>query len=170
MVCGAIKNDTLLYITPKDFYLGIELYKAHYAKIPIALQQDEDFNYHLLAFKDSIDESALNLCSVRAVTDYLNFRSYTKAVEELKAKAPYGFITKWSWEMKSRYRSNLSFSIPTRRRSNTLMSIGVATNDVDDVRGRGVFKGTGPVDTSLQPVGVGIIRSISWLTMPRRCA
>lgn len=146
MVCGAIKNDTLLYITPKDFYLGIELYKAHYAKIPIALQQDEDFNYHLLAFKDSIDESALNLNSVRTVTDYLNFRSYTQAVEELKAKAPYGFITKWSWENEVTVSLELEFFNTNKKKVKYIDVHWVATNDVDDVRGRGVFKGTGPVE------------------------
>ena len=86
MVCGAIKNDTLLYITPKDFYLGIELYKAHYAKNTDSTAARRRFQLSLLAFKDSIDESALNLCSVRAVTDYLNFRSYTKAVERIKSE------------------------------------------------------------------------------------
>ena len=122
------------------------MYKAHYAKIPIALQQDEDFNYHLLAFKDSIDESALNLCSVRAVTDYLNFRSYTKAVEELKAKAPYGFITKWSWENEVTVSLELEFFNTNKKKVKYIDVYWVATNDVDDVRGRGVFKGTGPVE------------------------
>ncbi len=146
IIYGMIKNDTLLYITPKDFYLGIELEKAHYAKIPETLQKDEAFNYHLFAFKDSIDENALNLTSIQRVTDYLNYHFYTKAFEKLKSKAPYGFITKWSWENEVTVSLELEFFNTNKKKIKYIEIHWVATNDVDDVRGRGVFRGTGPVE------------------------
>ena len=120
------------------------MYKAHYTKIPITLQQDEDFNYHLLAFKDSIDESALNLSSVQAATDYLNYSFYTKAFEALKAKAPYGFITKWSWENEVTVSLELEFFNTNKKKVKYIDVHWVASNDVDDVRGRGVFQGNRP--------------------------
>jgi len=146
IIYGMVKNDTLLYITPKDFYLGIDLAKAHYTKIPETLQKDEAFNYHLLAFKDSIDKNAPLLSSVRGITSYLNYSFYTKAFEELEAKAPYGFITKWSWENEVTVSLQLEFFNTNKKKVKYIEVHWVATNDVDDVRGRGVFKGTGPVE------------------------
>lgn len=153
VLCFAIKNDTILYINREELNLGIKIYQIHYTKIPQSLQQDEAFNYHLLVFKDSIDAHSLNISSIPTLTKQLNAIEYASYIDELRKMAPYGFIVKWSWDNEVTVSLQLKYFNSNKKRIKYIEVHWAAINDVGDVRGRGSFRGTGPL---------GFLESGSW--------
>lgn len=67
--------------------------------------------------------------------------------------APYGFIVKWSWDNEVTVSLQLRYFNSNKKRIKYIEVHWVAINDVGDVRGRGSFRGTGPL---------GFLESGSW--------
>lgn len=139
-----VLNDTLYTISLESLPLDVRYMAIHKMPIPQSLKNDETFKLHLECFKDSLDAFGVNL---EEDVELLNYSFHQEAVEKLKKEAPFGFFEDWEWN--DEY-SMLTFNFTYRNlASKTIKYIEVffvVTNDVGDVRERGSFKGTGPVE------------------------
>lgn len=138
-----IRNDSITFITYKSGYIDEGYIMMHRTKIPNKLKQNKAFAYHCEVYSDSL--ISLPFYN-REDIDFFNSLTVSRYYDNLKKVAPYGFFLDWSWDneysmvtMKFRYM-NLN--------KKTIKYIDVywrITNDVNDVRGTGHFKGTGPL-------------------------
>jgi hypothetical protein len=139
-----ISNDTLYYADLEEGYLGQTYLQYHMIPIPKTLKGNTDFSYHITAFADSI-KSHSNLH--KDLVEYINDHFLLEYADDLKKEAPYGFVKSWGWDEEySMVTMHLTY---TNTNKKTIKYIDVhfkITNDVDDVRKTGVFKGTGPVE------------------------
>lgn len=140
----AIQGDKAYYFKAIDTKLGIPLVKLHATTVPQSWQHYEPYRYHLEAFADSVaPKTDIN----DEVVDQVNTGCVQKFFDALRKKAPYGFFLDWRWD--DEY-SMMTFSFSyLNTNKKTIKYIDVywkVYNDVDDVRGSGHFKGTGPVE------------------------
>lgn len=143
VTCIGIKNDTIYYAESKYWALGVSNLHLHQLAIPDDLKKYEPFNYHIEVFKDSLNQE---FASVMDSPNLFNYLSISRASEEIKRIAPYGYFEYWKWDEEYGY---VSFDFKyTNTNKNTIKYIDVywrITNDVNDVRNTGHFKGTGPL-------------------------
>ena len=141
--CAAVMRDTIYHVESKVLALGITYLKVHKYEIPMSLKNDEKFRYHYEIYGDSLRRDDLKLADD---AQFFNYICLERGIDELKEKAPYGFFESWGWD--SEYGS-ISFNFKyTNTNKNTIKYIDVywtVTNDVNDVRKTGHFKGTGPL-------------------------
>lgn len=139
----AIYNDSIVYLTIEDEYLNESHLVMHKTKIFDSLKEKDCFKYHCEVFADSLnvhyeyDEDFIT---------YANTTWFMECVERIKHKAPYGFFIDWNWS--SEYSMvSMDFKYMNTN-AKTIKYIDVywrITNDVNDVRKTGHFKGTGPL-------------------------
>ena len=140
-----IHNDTLYSAKTTTGLFGVEQNHIHAYKIPQELKNCEAFQYHLEVFADSLnrDSSLYN----NEIVSTFNFNESLKYLSKISSLAPYGFISDWSWG--TQYYS-ISFEMEYYNlNKKTIKYIDFywrVLNDVNDVRGTGHFKGTGPVE------------------------
>jgi len=139
----SIQNDTVYYLTIEEELLGVRLFKMHVAKIPQDIKNHPQYIKHLEAYGDSLNNK--EDCNLE-FAEYINNNYLLNYVNELKKAAPYGFFNEWGWD--NEY-SSISFNFSyTNLNKKTIKYIDVywkVTNDVNDVRKTGHFKGTGPL-------------------------
>lgn len=99
--------------------------------------------YHYEVYKDSLTDDSIDYKKFVYIEGYKYYEDY---LARLKKTAPYGYINEWSWN--DEY-SMVTFNIRyTNTNAKTIKYITVyfkITNDVNDVRCTGYFKGTGPL-------------------------
>lgn len=138
-----IKNDTIYYATINTGDLDLSYVELHESKIPEALYSDHNFMYHYEVYKDSLTNDSFDYKKFVYIEGYKYYEDY---LARLKKAAPYGYINEWSWN--DEY-SMVTFNIRyTNTNAKIIKYITVyfrITNDVDDVRCTGYFKGTGPL-------------------------
>lgn len=138
-----IKNDTIYYATINTGDLDLSYVELHESKIPEALYSDHNFMYHYEVYKDSLTDDSIDYKKFVYIEGYKYYEDY---LARLKKTAPYGYINEWSWN--DEY-SMVTFNIRyTNTNAKTIKYITVyfkITNDVNDVRCTGYFKGTGPL-------------------------
>lgn len=143
-LCMGIKKDSIYYFNRDVRQLGIICWNFHVCKIPTELAEDATFRLHCEAFKDSLNNNSEDLTREKiSLYNYLENENYIK---NIKKKAPYGFFNNWGWNNEySMLTFNFSY---TNTYPKTIRYIDVyfkLTNDVNDVRLVGHFKGTGPL-------------------------
>ena len=140
-----IYNDTLYSAKTTTGLFGVEQKHIHAYKIPQDLKNSEAFQYHLEVFADSLNRDS-SLYNNKIVNLY-NIAEEQKYISKISSLAPYGFIFDWSWG--NEYYS-ISFEIEYYNlNKKTIKYIDFywrVMNDVNDVRGTGHFKGTGPIE------------------------
>lgn len=142
--CLGYRNDTLYHVTSENFALGETYLKIHPMHVSSTLKSNEKFRYHFEVYGDS-----LRTCneSFMDEPDFYNYMFISKAADRVKAEAPYGYFGNWGWD--SEYGA-VSFHFEyTNTNKATIKYIDVywtITNDVNDVRKTGHFKGTGPLE------------------------
>lgn len=141
--CLGFRNDTLFHVTREDLALDETYLKIHPMPISSALKSDEKFRYHIEVFGDSLLN---NHTSLMDDSEMFNYLFISETTDRVKAEAPYGYFDDWGWS--SEYGS-VSFNFRyTNTNKATIKYIDVywtITNDVNDVRKTGHFKGTGPL-------------------------
>jgi hypothetical protein len=141
--CLGILNDSIYYGTLEKGKLNLSYSNFHVCKIPSALATDPSFTNHYEAYKDSLTKKTI-LCS--DFISYINYQIYDDYLTKLKRKAPYGFFENWGW---SDEYSMIKFDCEyTNTYARTIRYIDIyfkVTNDVNDVRLVGHFRGTGPL-------------------------
>lgn len=141
--CTSIKNDSIFYVNKNNGKLGLSYMTLHACKIPDDLAKDPEFLYHYEAYKDSLSKDTIfnssNIADINSI-------QYLKYIKQLKHIAPYGYFESWGWD--NEY-SMVTFNFEyTNTYVKTIRYIDVyfkITNDVDDVRLTGCFRGTGPL-------------------------
>lgn len=142
--CLGYRNDTLYHVTSEKFALDETYLKIHPMHVSSTLKSNEKFRYHFEVYGDS-----LRTCNETFMDDpdFYNYMFISKAADRVKAEAPYGYFSNWGWD--SEYGS-VSFHFEyTNTNKATIKYIDVywtITNDVNDVRKSGHFKGTGPLE------------------------
>ena len=118
--------------------------ECHAAKVPDELKAYSPYQYHYEVFKDSIENKVEGLDNDLA--GFLDYNYFQEYLSKLQGKAPYGYFDGWSWNdeygtvtFKCTYQNTNKWTIKY------IDVYWVVTNDVNDVRGSGHFKGTGPV-------------------------
>ena len=143
--CYTILRDTIYIPSVETGRYGIEYEHIHVAAVPTMMKLDNDYQYHMKIFKDSLDNRIENLTV--GIIQQLNASYYLDYLKELKKEAPNGLIIDWSWDDKYSF---ITFNITyLNTNKNTIKYIEVfwkVINDVGDVRSSGSFKGTGPVE------------------------
>lgn len=144
ILCAGFNNDTLYYITIEDLALGVNYLELHNMRITPNIMKDDKFSYHVNVFKDSL--LAYKNLIVEDITTTNKILFYS-AIEKIKHIAPYGYFDEWGW---NREYGTVTFNFKyTNTNKNTIKYVDVywkITNDVNDVRKTGHFKGTGPVE------------------------
>ena len=142
--CIGFRNDTLYYMTREKFALGETYIKIHPMHVPPSLKSNSKFQYHFDVFSDSLQNTH---DAIMEDPDFSNYIFLSSAAEGVKKTAPYGFFGEWGWS--SEYGA-VSFHFEyTNTNKATIKYIDVywtITNDVNDVRKNGHFKGTGPLE------------------------
>ena len=139
-----VRNDTIYFVTHKDGDLDLGYLECHAAKVPDELKAYSPYQYHYEVFKDSIENKVEGLDNDLA--GFLDYNYFQEYLSKLQRKAPYGYFDGWSWNdeygtvtFKCTYQNTNKWTIKY------IDVYWVVTNDVNDVRGSGHFKGTGPV-------------------------
>lgn len=139
-----VRNDTIYFATHKDGDLDLGYLECHAAKVPDELKAYSPYQYHYEVFKDSIENKVEGLDNDLA--GFLDYNYFQEYLSKLQGKAPYGYFDGWSWNdeygtvtFKCTYQNTNKWTIKY------IDIYWVVTNDVNDVRGSGHFKGTGPV-------------------------
>lgn len=139
-----VRNDTIYFATHKDGDLDLGYLECHAAKVPDELKAYSPYQYHYEVFKDSIENKVEGLDNDLA--GFLDYNYFQEYLSKLQGKAPYGYFDGWSWNdeygtvtFKCTYQNTNKWTIKY------IDVYWVVTNDVNDVRGSGHFKGTGPV-------------------------
>lgn len=145
LFCIGFKNDTLFHVTIEDLALGQTYVEVHPISVPQKLKDNSRFKFHFDVYGDSLRD-----CKIKSFIEepkYSNYLSYLNAMDDVKKIAPYGYFDNWGWN--SEYGS-VSFHFEyTNTNKATIKYIDVywtITNDVNDVRKTGHFKGTGPLE------------------------
>ena len=139
-----VRNDSIYFATHKDGDLDLGYMESHVAKVPDELKTFAPYKYHYEVYKDSIETCIKGLNNDLA--GYLDYSYFQDYLSKLQRKAPYGYFDGWSWNdeygtvtFKCTYQNTNKWTIKY------IDVYWVVTNDVNDVRGSGHFKGTGPV-------------------------
>lgn len=144
--CMGIKNDSIYFVTASKGYYNTKFALAHVAHIPSELTNYEDFKYHCDVYKDSLKLNSEVLDN--DFVSYISVRGYLDNFNKAKKIAPFGYFGDWGWDTEY---GNVTFNFDyTNLNSKTIKYIDVywyVTNDVNDICGRGHFKGVGPVET-----------------------
>lgn len=146
LMCLAIKNDSIYFFTQAKGYYNQRYPLPHVAKIPSELTNYEDFKYHCDVYKDSLKSHSelLNNDLVR----YWEIKYNVENLYNAKKLAPFGYFGDWGWDTEYGY---VTFNFEyVNLNSKTIKYIDVywyVTNDVNDICGKGHFKGVGPVET-----------------------
>ena len=142
--CIGFRNDTLYYASYENFALGETYMKVHPMHVPSSLKSNSKFQYHFEVFGDSLRNSHETFMDDPEFTNYVLI---SRAADKVKKAAPYGYFGNWGWS--SKYGA-VSFHFEyTNTNKATIKYIDVywtITNDVNDVRKTGHFKGTGPLE------------------------
>lgn len=144
LTCLGIKNDSIYFFTLAKGYYNQKIALEHVAKIPSNLANYKDFKYHCEVYRDSLDSHSKILSS--DLVNYLSASFTLEAFKEAKKLAPFGYFGDWGWDNEYGY---VTFNFEyTNLNSKTIKYIDVywyVTNDVNDICGRGNFKGVGPL-------------------------
>ena len=151
MLCAAVKNDSVYFVSNVTKELGDSYGVMHVAPIPKVLKTDPNFVYHVMAYQDSLcKDTLLNRAILKAYNDEEESDHY----QRVKKMAPYGYMADWGWG--SDY-GVVDFHFEyANLNSRTIKYIDVywkITNDVNDLRCTGHFKGPGPL---------ALYRTASW--------
>lgn len=144
LTCLGIKNDSIYFFTLAKGYYNQKIALEHVAKIPSNLANYKDFKYHCEVYRDSLDSHSKILSN--DLVNYLSASFTLEAFKEAKKLAPFGYFGDWGWDNEYGY---VTFNFEyTNLNSKTIKYIDVywyVTNDVNDICGRGNFKGVGPL-------------------------
>lgn len=144
LTCLGIKNDSIYFFTLAKGYYNQKFALEHVAKIPSNLANYKDFKYHCEVYRDSLDSHSKILSN--DLVNYLSASFTLEAFKEAKKLAPFGYFGDWGWDNEYGY---VTFNFEyTNLNSKTIKYIDVywyVTNDVNDICGRGNFKGVGPL-------------------------
>ena len=144
LVCLAIKKDSIYFVTQAKGYYNQKFSLLHVAQIPSELARYRDFKYHCDVYKDSLELNSALLGS--DLVSYVAGDSYLDNFRKAKKLAPFGYFGDWGWDCEYGF---VTFHFGyTNLNSKTIKYIDVywyVTNDVNDVCGRGHFRGVGPL-------------------------
>ena len=120
------------------------IWEIHAYPVPSALKESQRFKYHVEAFSDSISaQKPLTSETAREMNSYY----LSRYVEQVKKAAPSGLFVDWGWDADySMVTFEMEFLNLDKRTIKYLDVYWNLYNDVDDLRGSGHFKGTGPVE------------------------
>ena len=144
VLCAGYKNDTLYYISREIFVLGVAYLKLHKAHITPNDMKDDSFFFHMSVFKDSL------IAHEDLIEDDIQLTNEVfllSAIDKVRSIAPYGFFEGWGWN--TEYGTVTFHFKYTNTNKKTIKYIDVywkITNDVNDIRKTGHFKGTGPLE------------------------
>ena len=137
-------NDTIVYVTLKDFPLNKKVMILHKARIPYELKDNETFNLHCNVFKDSLE--ANNMIFDDWAIGYMNSVSIDNFEKAVKKEAPYGYVESWGWDDEyGMITFDFTYTNTNKRTIKYIEVYWSVKNDVNDIRGRGKFGCTGPV-------------------------
>lgn len=143
ILCFGIENDTLYFANSNYLALGQYYTEIHNFAISKEFNNYAPFKKHVEFFNDSLYHRRSNL------TDHafrFNYYSIDESLEKVRKIAPYGYFEDWGWG--DEYGFISFYFTYTNTNKNTIKYIDVywkITNDVNDVRKTGHFKGTGPL-------------------------
>lgn len=144
LISLGIKNDSIYFFTRAKGYYNQKYLLLHVAQIPSELANYRDFKYHCDIYKDSLE-----LHSDLLDNDFVKYSSLKWPLDNFnKAKklAPFGYFGDWGWDTEYGF---VTFNFEyTNMNSKTIKYIDVywyVTNDVNDVCGKGHFRGVGPL-------------------------
>lgn len=144
LFCIGFRNDTLYYASDENFALGETYMKVHPMHVPSSLKSNSKFQYHFEIFGDTLRNRYKKIMDDPELANYVLI---SRAADKVKKAAPYGYFGNWGWD--SEYGA-VSFHFEyTNTNKATIKYIDVywtITNDVNDVRKTGHFKGTGPLE------------------------
>lgn len=142
----SMKNDSICYASVEDFDLGTKIIKWHVSKIPDYTKKDKDFVLHCNAFKDSLNNHQFDFD--KGLIEYMNAKNVLDALDIIKRKTPNGYFVDWGWN--NEYGSitfNFTYMNTSPKTIKYIKVYWTVRNDVGDIRGRGSFSGTGPVES-----------------------
>lgn len=146
-ILGEIEKAKVSFISPSI--------KPHAVSIYDIIKKDKDFRTHIDAFRDSLIYKPLAdlklehpNSSLRERIDYINNTITPLSVfNQIMEKCPYGYVGDWGWG--SEYGPVSFYVTYTNTFKKTIKYITfyfTIRNDVNDLRCKGHFKGTGPVE------------------------
>lgn len=107
---------------------------------------------HLEAFADSLntlaaDDEKYTPEWIRGYNEYIHDEHLKKLQADIRKELPWGFIADWDWNDEyGMVTFDATFVNTSAKTIKYIEFHFVITNDVNDRRGSGVFKGTGPVE------------------------
>ncbi len=143
LFCIGFRNDTLLNLTWESLALEVNYPQIHKLHVPPITKENTDFRYHFEVYGDSLRNNAEKISDIKMTNDIL----LLDAIEKVEKIAPYGYFNDWGWD--EEYGSISFYFKYTNTNKSTIKYIDVywkVTNDVNDVRKTGHFKGTGPLE------------------------
>lgn len=143
LITIGIHGDSIYYVTNESGELGMEYPQVHCALIQRSWYNDADFRYHVEAFRDSLMKNDPEYSTDLTAFNGMSFIEY---LENLKKKAPYGFIEGFSWDDDFSVTFDITYTNMNAKTIKYIQWFFRITNAVGDVRGTGSFKGTGPVE------------------------
>lgn len=144
MMLMSVKNDTIVYVDFTTPALDISVAKLHALVMNDKFKQDPVIHRHLRVWADSLNS---DVESIIDIIDYFNYNSAKEFFNEMKNKAPNGYIDSWGWDNEYGPVSfDVSFCNTNKKVIKYIKFFFSIYNDVGDVRGTGSVQGTGPVD------------------------
>lgn len=144
LIC--MRNDTLIYMSKYWLPMGTICDELHAVHLVPDFLEDSRVKQHLRVWGDSLQvvTPAIDLTEMIV---YNNFDSLAKGLEEVRRKAPNGFIKDWSWNDDYGMVSlNVEYMNTNKKTIKYIKFFFTLYNAVGDVRGRGSVQGTGPVE------------------------
>ena len=139
----AIQDGKVFFLRDEYGCLGLNRKVLHGGSMPLSWHDCEATKLHMEAFADSL---ALAPVISDETVAQMNKEYGQKYLNALVKKAPYGFFIDWDWEESySMVTFDFSFFNTNKKTIKYIDVYWKITNDVDDVRKTGHFKGTGPV-------------------------
>lgn len=144
LISMGIKKDSIYFFTRAKGYYNQKYFLLHVAKIPSELANYRDFKYHCDVYKDSLELHSDFLDN--EFVSYVSLKWPLDNFNKAKKLAPFGYFGYWGWDTEYGF---VTFNFEyTNMNSKTIKYIDVywyVTNDVNDVCGRGYFRGVGPL-------------------------
>ena len=144
LMCLKVNNDSIYFLTLAKGYYSEKFVLPHVALIPSSLAANEDFRYHLQVYGDSLSHPKTDFNIEDIASIYSSF--IDDHIEKVRKMTPYGYVGDWGWD--NEYGC-VSFHIDyTNMNKNTIKYLDVywyVINDVNDICGKGRFRGVGPV-------------------------
>lgn len=145
VLCLGIKNDTIYYVTSTNYALDVNYSLIHCAKISSQLKNRERYKLHWEVYRDSLIKN--NQLSLDFIHRY-NLYSVSEAIDKIRERTPYGYISDWGWNDKYSWVSfYFTFHNMSRKTIKYIDVYWTIKNAVGDVRKTGCFSGTGPVES-----------------------